>query len=39
MTTLPAISLILSNPFLMEFLKDRFVGTTVVGDDVVVGGL
>ena len=37
MTTLLAISLILSKPLLMEFLKDRFVGMTVVGDEVDVG--
>jgi hypothetical protein len=37
MTTLLAISLILSKPLLIEFRKDRFVGMTVVGDDVDVG--
>jgi hypothetical protein len=37
MTTLLAISLILSKPLLIEFLKDRFVGMTVVGDEVDVG--
>jgi hypothetical protein len=37
LTTLLAISLILSKPLLMEFLKDRFVGMTVVGDEVDVG--
>ncbi len=37
LTTLLAISLILSKPLLIEFLKDRFVGMTVVGEDVDVG--
>ena len=38
MTTFPAISLILSNPDLMESLKDFLVGITVVGASVVGGG-